>query len=124
MYSLSSLMIFMPFCVALECGIVVEEIRLISDSAESQTTRRRATRSLKKTKNKTIGLISKQLCTCITLFFVHFFAVFAHDNVKCLISRFVKNVNKPRRNLILSLPELGYGLMEFNSRRVHLHLTK
>ena len=32
-------------------------------------------------------------------------------------------VKKQRQNFI-SLAELGYGLQEFNPRRVHLHFTK
>ena len=50
---------------------------------------------------------------------------FLHDyNVKCLISRFMEDVNKQRRNFI-SAPELdGYGHLKFSFSRVHLHLTK
>ena len=47
-----------------------------------------------------------------------------HDyNVKMPNSRFMKNINKHRWNFI-SLSELGYGPLEFNFRRVRLHLTK
>ena len=42
---------------------------------------------------------------------------------KFLISRFMGNVNKQRRNFI-SLSVLGYGPLEFNFRRVRLHSTK
>ena len=35
----------------------------------------------------------------------------------------MEDVNKQRRNFI-SLSELGYGPLEFNFRRVRLHLTK
>ena len=57
-------------------------------------------------------------------FFVHFFARFCTTTAwKCLISRFMEDVNKQRRNFI-SLSVLGCGPKEFNSRRVRLHLTK
>ena len=42
---------------------------------------------------------------------------------KCLISGFVKDVNKQWQNF-LSLYELGYGWFKISSRRVCLHLTK
>ena len=59
-------------------------------------------------------------CTCITLFSV--FCTFLYrfcttTTWKCLISRFMENVNKLRRNFI-SLSELGYSPLEFNSRRM------
>ena len=57
-------------------------------------------------------------------FFVHFFSRFCTTSTwKCLISRFMENVNKQRRNLI-SLSELGYGLKQFNFKRVCLNLAK
>ena len=57
-------------------------------------------------------------------FFVHFFARFCTTATrKCLISRFMEDVNKQRRNFI-SPSGLGYGPKEFNSKRVRLHLTK
>ena len=42
---------------------------------------------------------------------------------KCLISRFLKDVMKQRRNYI-PLFELGYGHLKFSFRRVRLYLTK
>ena len=36
---------------------------------------------------------------------------------KCLISRFMENENKQQQNVI-SLSEIGYGPLKFNSRRV------
>ena len=56
-------------------------------------------------------------------FFVHFFPVFARLRLKCLILRFMGDVNKQRRNFI-SLSELGYGPLKFSFRRVRLHLKK
>ena len=41
---------------------------------------------------------------------------------KCLISRFVENVNT-RQQLYFSFPELRYSLLEFNSRKDCPHLT-
>ena len=47
-----------------------------------------------------------------------------HDyDLKTLISRFMEDVKKWRRNF-LSLSELGYSREELGSRRVRLHLTK
>ena len=49
---------------------------------------------------------------------------FLHDyDVKCLISRFMEDVDKQRRNYI-SLSEFGYGPLKFSFRRVRLLLTK
>ena len=42
---------------------------------------------------------------------------------KCLISCFMENVNKQRRNFI-SVSELKYGPLKFSFRRVRLQLTK
>ena len=42
---------------------------------------------------------------------------------KCLISRFMEDVNK-RRAKFLCLSELEYGSWEFGSKRVRLHLKK
>ena len=57
-------------------------------------------------------------------FFVHFFARFCTTRTwKCIISRFMEDVNKQRQNFI-SLSVLGCGPKEFNSSRVRLHLTK
>ena len=57
--------------------------------------------------------------------FAHFFSRFCTTTTwKCLISRFMENVNKERRNSMSPLSELGYGPQEFNSRRVRQHLTK
>ena len=43
--------------------------------------------------------------------------------LKSLISRFMENLNKSRRNFLFS-SERGYSCWEFDSRRVRLHLTK
>ena len=49
-----------------------------------------------------------------------FLARLEHENP---ISCFMKNVNEQRR-IFYSVSELGYGLLEFNFRRVCPHLTK
>ena len=58
----------------------------------------------------------------------HFFCTFLYrfyttTTWKCLISRFMEDVNKQRRNFI-SLSELEYGPLKFSFRRVRLQLTK
>ena len=73
---------------------------------------------------KTIGLISKkQLCTCITLFRTFLSRFCTTTTWKCLILRFMEDVNKQRPNFI-SLSELEYGSLKFSFRRVRLQLTK
>ena len=75
-------------------------------------------------KKNPIGLIAKQqLRTCITLFCTFLSCFCTTTTWKCLISRFMEDVNKQRRNFI-SLSELGYGPLKFSFRRVRLHLTK
>ena len=62
-------------------------------------------------RQKTIGLISKT-----TTSHVH------HTMTrKCLISRFMEDVNKQRQNFIF-LSQLGYGHLKFSFRRIRLHL--
>ena len=61
-------------------------------------------------------------CARASRFFVYFLARYTTTSWKGLISRFMEDINKQRRNFI-SLFELGYGPWEFNSRRVPLHLT-
>ena len=58
----------------------------------------------------------------------HFFCTFlsrfcTNTTWKCLISRFMENANKQRRNLNSGF-ELKYGPLKFNFRRVRLQLTK
>ena len=56
--------------------------------------------------------------------FVHFLCRHCTTTTwKCLMSRFMKDLNKQYQNF-LSLYELGYGWQKFSSRRVRLHLTK
>ena len=53
--------------------------------------------------------------------FVHFFAVLY--DAKMPNFAFMENVDKRRGNFV-SLSELGYGFLEFNFRRLRLHLSK
>ena len=69
-------------------------------------------------------LYAKQLlCTCFTFISTFLWRSCTITTWKCLISRFMDYVNKQRQNFI-SLSELGNGPLEFNSRRIRLHLTK
>ena len=75
---------------------------------------------------ETIGLIRKTTTSHARA--SHFFCTFLYrfyttTTWKCLISRFIEDVNKQRRNFI-SLSELGYGHLKFSFRRVRPHLTK
>ena len=78
--------------------------------------------------NKTIGLISKT--TTLHVHHASIFAFLCHFCTtmtwRCLILRFMDNVNEQWRNLFFfSLLDLdNYGPLEFNSIWVHLHLTK
>ena len=60
---------------------------------------------------KTIGRFNKQnnnfIRTCITLFCTFLYRFCTTTSWKCLISHFMENVNRQRRNFI-SLSELGY----------------
>ena len=62
------------------------------------------------------------LCTCITLFETFFCRHCMTTTWKCLISRFVEDVNT-RQRLSSSLSELRYSLLEFNSSKSCQDLT-
>ena len=64
----------------------------------------------------------QQLCTCITLSCTFLCRRFTTTTWKCLILRFVEDVNT-RQRLSFSLPELWYSPLEFNSRKICQHLT-
>ena len=64
-----------------------------------------------------------QFRTCITLFCTFISRFCTTATRKCLISRFMEDVNKQRRNFI-SLFKLGYGPLKFSFRRVRLQLAK
>ena len=59
-------------------------------------------------KNNRLGLAKQQLCTCITLFCTFLCRHCKTTTRKCLISRFMEDVNKLLWNF-LSHSELGYG---------------
>ena len=73
---------------------------------------------------KTIGLISKTTTLHVHHTFLYIFSrLYTTTTWKCLIARFVEDVNKQRRNFI-SVSELEYGPLKFRFRRVRLQLTK
>ena len=82
--------------------------------------RRRRQRESQKSKR-----LNKQTKTLhgITLFRTFFCRHCTTTMEKCLISRFMEDVNK-RRLKFLSPSELEYGSEEFGSKSVRLHLTK
>ena len=79
-----------------------------------------ATRTSKK---QWVEWAKQQLCTCSTLFCKFLCRHCTTTTWKCVISRFMEDVNKGRQSFF-SLSEHGYSSQEFNSRRVRLHLTK
>ena len=81
--------------------------------------RRRRQRQLKCSKRL---ILAKQLCTCITLFCTFLSRHCTTTTWKCLISRFVEDMNT-RQRLYFPFPELRYSLLEFNSRKNCPHLA-
>ena len=65
----------------------------------------------------------QQICKRSTLFGRLFCRHCTITTWNCPVSRFIENLNK-RRRIFLSLFELEYCSLDFNSRRVRLHLTK
>ena len=68
------------------------------------------------------ALAKQQVCTCITLFCTFLCRPFTSRALKCLISRFMEDVNK-RRRIFLSRPKLGWGPQEIHSREIRLPMT-
>ena len=66
-------------------------------------------------------MAKQQLCTCITLFCTFLCRRCTTTTWKCLISRFVEDVETIQR-LASSFPELC-SLLQFNSRKICQHLT-
>ena len=64
----------------------------------------------------------QQFCTYITLFCSFLCHGCTTTTWKCLISRFVEDVNT-RQQPSFALPELWYSPLESNSRQIHQHLT-
>ena len=73
-------------------------------------------------KNKRFRLAKQQLCKCITFFCTFVCRHRTTTTWKCIISRFVGNVNTGQR-LPFSFSELWYSPSEFNSRKICQHLT-
>ena len=71
-------------------------------------------------KSKRFRFAKQQLCACITLFCTILGRRWTTTTWKCLISRFVEDVNS--RRLFFCFPELWYSLLEFNSRKICQHL--
>ena len=78
---------------------------------------RRRRRQREQEKSNKFILAKQQLCTCITLFCIHFLAVVAGATWKCLISRFVED-GHTRQQLSFSFPELWYSPVDFSSQKV------
>ena len=81
---------------------------------ERQRERRKNNRFNKQ--NNKLARASNYICTFLSRFCTT-------TTWKCLVSRFMEDVNKQRRNII-SLSELVYSHLKFSFRRVCLHLTK
>ena len=71
-------------------------------------------------KSKRFRFAKQQLCACITLFCTFLCRRWTTTTWKCLISRFVEDVNS--RRLFFCFPELWYSLLEFNSRKICQHV--
>ena len=70
-------------------------------------------------KSKRFRFAKQQLCACITLFCTFLCRRWTTTTWKCLISRFVEDVNS--RRLFFCFPELWYSLLEFNARKICQH---
>ena len=81
---------------------------------------RRPQRQREGEKSERFRLEQQQLCACITLFCTFLCRRCTTKTWKCLISRFVDDVNS--RRLFFCFPELWYSLLEFNSRKICQHL--
>ena len=84
---------------------------------------RRRRRQRERQKRNWFRLAKQQLCTCVTLFCTFLCRQCTTTTWKCLILRFVEDVNT-RQRLSFSFPELWCSLLEFNSRKICQHLTK
>ena len=103
---------------AFDCISLLSRRFSVSDNIRDFKIQRRG-RRWERPKKKTIGFISKitalyvqshVLCTFLSRFCTT-------TTWKCLISCFMEDVNKQRRNYIY-LSELGYGPLKFSFRRV------
>ena len=92
-----------------------------NDIRELKQGRRR--RQRERQKSDRFKLAKKQLCTWITLFCTFLCRHCMTTTWKCLISRFLGDVNT-RRRLCFPFPELRHCplAIEFNSRKIYQHL--
>ena len=74
-------------------------------------------------KSNKFRLAKQQLFTCITLFCTFLCRHCTTTTWKCVISRFVEDVNT-RQQLYFSFPALWYSFLQFNSRENCQHLIK
>ena len=100
--------------------VVVVAVVLKINNRELKQRRRR--RQQEREKSNSFRLIKQQLCPRIMLFCTFLCRRCTTTTWKCLISRFVEDVNT-RQRLSFSFPELWYSLLEFNSRKNCQHLT-
>ena len=79
-------------------------------------------RQREREKAEGLDLEKQQLCSFITRFSTFLWRRCTTTTWKCLISRFVKDVNI-RQWRSFSFPELWYSLLEFNARKIIQQLT-
>ena len=87
---------------------------LLTNNREFKQQRRRRQRG--RQKSSWFWLAKQQLCTCITLFCTFLCRHCTTTTWKCLISRFVENVNT-KQWLSFSFLQLRYNPLEFNPRK-------
>ena len=85
------------FSITLVCHLNIRDLKI-----------RQRRRQRERPKNNRLRLAKQQLCTCITLFCTFLCRPCTNTTRKCLISRFMENVNKLLWNF-LSHSERGYG---------------
>ena len=79
-------------------------------------------RQRERQKRNKFRLVKQQLCTVITPFCTFICRHCTTTTWKCLISRFIVDVNKLRR-ILLSLSKLECSPLVINSREIRWHLT-
>ena len=98
----------------------------VSDGSQCIVSNRmfRMQRRRESKKSNSLTRENNDFARAVSQFFVHFLCRHCTTTTwKCLMSRFMKDLNKQCQNF-LSLYELGYGWQKFSSRRVRLYLTK
>ena len=80
-------------------------------------------RQQERQKSNWFRMAKQQLCTCMHHAFLYISLPWLHDyNVKVPNFTFCRGRERGQR-LYFSLPELWNSLLEFNSRKIHHHLT-